>query len=57
MPAERTKRMSAQEFARLYRVAGDTIKSVEVLPPRLGDPDFGALKVVVRGRKSTGVKW
>jgi len=56
-PAERVKRMAAKDFVRLYRTAGNTIKSVEVLPPRLGDKGFGELKVVIRGREHALPKW
>jgi hypothetical protein len=45
---ERVLSMSAQRFLRLSRLAGHTIKTVEVLPARLGQKGFGEVRVVVR---------
>lgn len=54
---EQTKRMSAEQFERLYRLAGHTIKRVEVIPPRLGSPSFGEIKVIIRGKPTLKVNW
>ena len=43
---ERTELLSPEQFVRLYRTDRDTIKSAEVAPPQVGDPDFGRIVIV-----------
>jgi hypothetical protein len=42
---ERTKRVSAAEFLRLWRESPDRIKRVHVIPPQLGESGFGFMDV------------
>jgi hypothetical protein len=38
--------VDAEEFIRIFNEELDTIKRVEVVPPKLGEPGFGRIRVV-----------
>jgi hypothetical protein len=46
--------MTPDEFVRRYSEESPKISRVEVVPPRLGEPGFGKLRVIYRDRVYAG---